>query len=122
MVKIGRHKPWLLREALQFLHHPTPDVPLATLEDRSHPAWQRLKAEELLAQQLSQLQSKRARDRLRRRRWAQKAAPGGLHEQLLAVLPFTLTTAQRRVGEEIARDLPARRAHAPPAAGRRGLR
>ena len=62
--QIGRHKPWLLREALQFLHHPTPDVPLATLEDRSHPAWQRLKAEELLAQQLSQLQSKRERDRL----------------------------------------------------------
>jgi ATP-dependent DNA helicase RecG len=31
------------------LHHPTPDVSLAQLEDRTHPAWQRLKAEELLA-------------------------------------------------------------------------
>src|SRR5207253_11056180 len=29
---------WTLRQALQFLHHPTPDVALATLEDRSHPA------------------------------------------------------------------------------------
>ena len=29
----------------------------------------------------------------------------GLHEQLLAVLPFALTPAQRRVGEEIAQDL-----------------
>ena len=47
-----------------FLHHPTPDVALATLEDHSHPAWQRLKREELLAQQLSQLQSKRAREAL----------------------------------------------------------
>ena len=28
-----------------------------------------------------------------------------LHEQLLAALPFALTGAQRRVGEEIARDL-----------------
>jgi len=37
-----------LREALRFLHQPTPDVALAALEDRSHPAWQRLKAEELL--------------------------------------------------------------------------
>ena len=101
--QIGRHKPWLLREALQFLHHPTPDVPLATLEDRSHPAWQRLKAEELLAQQLSQLQSKRERDRLTAPPLG--AAPGGLHEQLMGVLPFALTTAQRRVGEEIARDL-----------------
>ena len=34
-----------------------------------------------------------------------RAAPGGLHEQLLAALPFALTGAQRRVGEEIARDL-----------------
>jgi ATP-dependent DNA helicase RecG len=101
--QIGRHKPWLLREALQFLHHPTPDVPLATLEDRSHPAWQRLKAEELLAQQLSQLQSKRERDRLKAP--ALGATKGGLHEQLMAVLPFALTAAQRRVGEEIARDL-----------------
>ena len=48
---------WALREALTFLHHPAPDVAMATLEDRSHPAWQRLKAEELLAQQLSQLQA-----------------------------------------------------------------
>ena len=98
-----------LREALSFLHHPTPDVALATLEDRSHPAWQRLKAEELLAQQLSQLLSRRARDQLRapvlvpRPATAQGARP--LHEALLAVLPFGLTGAQRRVGEEIARDL-----------------
>src|SRR6478752_1108341 len=27
---------WPLRRALQFLHHPTPDVSLATLEDHSH--------------------------------------------------------------------------------------
>lgn len=94
---------WPLRRALQFLHHPTPDVSLATLEDHSHPAWQRLKAEELLAQQLSQLQSRREHDRLSAPQLA--ATPGGLHEQLLAALPFALTGAQRRVGEEIARDL-----------------
>jgi ATP-dependent DNA helicase RecG len=94
---------WNLREALTFLHHPPPDVSLAALEDRSHPAWQRLKAEELLAQQLSQLQSKREREVLRSPALA--ARPAGLHEQLLAALPFQLTPAQRRVGEEIARDL-----------------
>jgi ATP-dependent DNA helicase RecG len=92
-----------LRQALEYLHHPGPDVSLAALEDRSHPAWQRLKAEELLAQQLSQLQAKRERDALRAP--ALQTAPGGLHEQLLAALPFALTAAQRRVGEEIARDL-----------------
>ena len=36
---------------------------------------------------------------------ALRATRGGLHEQLLAALPFSLTGAQRRVGEEIARDL-----------------
>jgi ATP-dependent DNA helicase RecG len=94
---------WELRDALAFLHQPAPDVALATLEDRTHPAWQRLKAEELLAQQLSQLQSKREREALRSP--ALVARANGLQEQLLAALPFKLTSAQRRVTEEIARDL-----------------
>ncbi|MFT7401366.1 MAG: ATP-dependent DNA helicase RecG [Hydrogenophaga sp.] len=92
-----------LRDALRYLHQPGPEVSLAALEDRSHPAWQRLKAEELLAQQLSQLTAKRERDALRAP--ALRAEPGGLHEQLLAVLPFALTAAQRRVGAEIAADI-----------------
>ncbi|MDE2625810.1 MAG: ATP-dependent DNA helicase RecG [Burkholderiales bacterium] len=92
-----------LREALTFLHQPAPSVGLATLEDRSHPAWQRLKFEELLAQQLSQLQAKRERERQRAPRLAVRA--GGLQERLLGALPFTLTAAQRRVVDEIAGDL-----------------
>ena len=94
---------WTLRDALQYLHHPGADVSLDVLEDRSHPAWQRLKAEELLAQQLSQFTARQERAALSAP--ALSAQPGGLHEQLLGVLPFALTTAQRRVGEEIARDL-----------------
>jgi len=92
-----------LREALRHLHQPGPAVPLATLEDRSHPAWQRLKFEELLAQQLSQLTAQRERQRLRAP--LLQAAPGGLHDQLLAALPFQLTAAQQRVGAEIAADM-----------------
>ncbi|ALT80028.1 ATP-dependent DNA helicase RecG [Paucibacter sp. KCTC 42545] len=92
-----------LREALNFLHHPTPQTPLATLEDHSHPAWQRLKFEELLAQQLSQMQAQRERALLHAP--ALRAKPGGLVEQLLAALPFGLTGAQQRVSEEIAQDL-----------------
>ena len=92
-----------LREALMFLHHPPPQARLGTLEDQSHPAWQRLKFDELLAQQLSQLQSQRERARLQAP--ALNASRGGIHEQLLAVLPFALTNAQRRVCEEIAGDL-----------------
>mgnify|MGYP006926195380 FL=1 len=56
-VQIGLRGAWDLRAALSFLHYPTPDVAMATLEDHSHPAWQRIKAEELLAQQLSQMQA-----------------------------------------------------------------
>lgn len=96
----GRAADWSLQQALNFLHHPAPDVPLAALEDRTHPAWLRLKAEELLAQQLSQLESRREHERLRAP--PLRGSPGGLHEQLLATLPFQLTPAQRRVGEEIA--------------------
>ncbi|MBL8349875.1 MAG: ATP-dependent DNA helicase RecG [Burkholderiaceae bacterium] len=92
-----------LREALQWLHQPAAGVSLAALEDRSHPAWQRLKFEELLAQQLSQLAAQR--ERTRQRAPLLRSRRGGLHEQLLAALPFPLTAAQRRVGDEIAADL-----------------
>jgi ATP-dependent DNA helicase RecG len=92
-----------LREALQRLHHPPAGVAMAALEDRSHPAWQRLKFEELLAQQISQRAAQRERARLRAPRL--QAVPDGLHERLLAALPFRLTAAQRRVAEEIAADL-----------------
>ena len=92
-----------LRAALRHLHQPGADVPLATLEDHSHPAWQRLKFEELLAQQLSQRMAQRERQRLRAPRL--QALPGGLRDALLAALPFTLTGAQQRVGDEIAADL-----------------
>jgi ATP-dependent DNA helicase RecG len=96
---------WDLSQALHFLHYPAPDVSIAALEDRSHPAWQRLKAEELLAQQLSQWQARRERAAQRAPALAPSAAGDSLHAQLLAVLPFGLTGAQRRVGAEITADL-----------------
>lgn len=96
-----------LKTALQLLHQPGPDVPLATLEDHNHPAWQRLKFEELLAQQLAQLQARAARGRLR----APELLPHHqddkppLHIQMIEALPFEMTTAQHRVFEEILRDM-----------------
>jgi len=94
-----------LREALLFLHFPAADAVLATVQDRSHPAWQRLKAEELLAQQVSQLQAVRARACLRAPALLSLQQGLGLHQRLLAALPFQLTAAQRRVCDEIASDL-----------------
>ncbi|HLL18627.1 MAG TPA: ATP-dependent DNA helicase RecG, partial [Rubrivivax sp.] len=92
-----------LREALLLLHQPVPGIALASIEDHSHPAWQRLKFEELLAQQLSQAQSKAARALLA----APPLAPrqGALEDGLRAALPFALTHAQARVVAEIGADL-----------------
>ena len=106
--QIGTQPAYLLPHALSFLHQPTPDVLLAELEDRTHPAWQRLKAEELLAQQLSQLQAKRARAALRAPVLApvlHGKASQPLYDKLLAIIPFQLTAAQERVCGEITFDL-----------------
>lgn len=98
-----------LAQALRHLHHPAHDVPVATLEDRSHPAWQRLKAEELLAQQLSQQEARMERERLRAP-VLQVPPPAtvtalNMLEAFLGGLPFALTAAQRRVCGEIAADM-----------------
>jgi len=96
---------WGLAQALQFLHHPTPSVSMAQLEDKTHPAWQRLKAEELLAQQLSQLQAKRERQLLNAPMLPLSTSPQGVLAQLHAALPFQLTQAQQRVVGEVANDV-----------------
>ncbi len=95
-----------LREALLFLHQPQADVPLATVENHSHPAWQRLKFDELLAQQLSQLLAQAARARLAAPVLRDTGTAGdGLSKKLLARLPFVLTGAQQRVVSEITGDI-----------------
>ncbi len=103
--KNGLQRLFSLREALSFLHRPTPDVALATLEDHSHPAWQRLKAEELMAQQLSQFRSRQERALLRAPVLAAPPGAGSITQQFLQVLPFQLTAAQQRVVQEIAANL-----------------
>ena len=92
-----------LREALMALHHPAAETPIETLEDHSHPAWQRLKFDELLAQQLSQSQAQAARALLQAPPMPPRA--GALREQLQVALPFVLTAAQKRVAAEIDVDL-----------------
>jgi ATP-dependent DNA helicase RecG len=103
-----------LREALRTLHRPPPGADLAGLQDRSHPAWQRLKFEELLAQQLAQSVSRR--ERARRSAPVLALRPGGLQEALRARLPFGLTGAQQRVVADIAADLSGASTSAPASA------
>ena len=88
--------------SVRLLHDPPADVALEALEARTHPAWQRIKFDELLAQQLSM--------RLHRQRRAAARAlalPGAetLASRLLDNLPFSLTSAQQRVLAEIRNDL-----------------
>jgi ATP-dependent DNA helicase RecG len=90
--------------SVQLLHRPPPDVDASALELRSHPAWRRMKFDELLAQQLSM----RMHYRARRAQAAPPLALGGeLVARLVAGLPFTLTRAQARAWGEIERDLAA---------------
>lgn len=91
-----------LREALLYVHRPPPDARLDQLSHGFHPAQQRLAFEELLSRHLS---LKRMRELVRRRRAPPLGGDGALREQLLAGLSFRLTTAQKRVGEEVAGDL-----------------
>jgi len=102
---VARRHLWKFADAVHFLHAPPPRLSPLTqraLEARTHPAWTRLKYDELLAQQLSMKAHRKAR--------AAKRAPvltgtRALTDALLARVPFKLTRAQERVGREIAHDL-----------------
>jgi ATP-dependent DNA helicase RecG len=91
-----------LREALNYVHRPPADAPVAELMEWRHPAQRRLAFEELLAHQLSLRQ-------LRQRIQSDPGWPlvgrGALKAALLASLPFQLTSAQARVLLDIERDL-----------------
>ncbi|WP_215780919.1 ATP-dependent DNA helicase RecG [Paludibacterium sp. B53371] len=89
-------------EAVQLLHAPTPDYSLQQLNDPLLPAWQRLKFDELLAQQLSMRLSYRQR---RTGKAPQLAGDGSLRQALSRQLPFALTGAQQKVLQEILADM-----------------
>ncbi len=91
-----------LEPALRLLHAPPPDADVDALMQKHHPAWRRIKFEELLAQQLSLA---KARAQRRQRQAPPATASGDLHARLMTRLPFALTGAQRRALGEIAADL-----------------
>ncbi len=91
-----------LSDAVQYLHQPPPQAKLEQLAAGLHPFQQRLAFEELLAHHLSLLQSRAATQ--------SEGAPAlrgssALQRQFMASLPFALTGAQRRVLQEVDRDL-----------------
>jgi ATP-dependent DNA helicase RecG len=90
------------RDAVLLLHNPPPAVPQAKLSGRTHPAWRRVKFDELLAQQISM----RMHYRNRKAAGAPVLKPRGkLAQALLERLPFRLTTAQNKALAQIRHDL-----------------
>jgi len=92
--------------SVRLLHAPPVNAGLEALANRTHPAWHRIKFDELLAQQLSM--------RTHRRKRAARAAielpctgnvTGGLGQAVLEAAGFGLTAAQSRVLAEISTDL-----------------
>lgn len=88
--------------AVRLLHYPPQQIDESALMDRSHPAWVRMKFDELLAQQLS---LKRAQYARRSKGAAALPFVGSLSTAFQAALPFKLTGAQARVLDEIRADL-----------------
>ena len=102
---IRRRKLWKFGDAVTFLHAPPPRLAAITqkaLDARTHPAWTRLKFDELCAQQLSLKAHRAARAR---RNAPVLTGTGSLSRQLLDRVGFKLTRAQERVVREIAHDL-----------------
>jgi ATP-dependent DNA helicase RecG len=102
---IARRKLWKFGDAVRFLHAPPPRLSPLTqraLDERTHPAWVRLKFDELLAQQLSLKTHRKARAA---KRAAVLTGSGTLTKALLERVPFKLTRAQERVLREIRYDL-----------------
>jgi len=99
---LGERMPFMpLAAALDRLHHPPPGADAAALAERTDAAWQRLKCDELVAQQIALRYARAARLRHR----APALAAGALTPRLTAALPFALTRAQQRVWTEVAADL-----------------
>ena len=102
---VARHHLWKFSDAVRFLHAPPPRLSRLTqraLDERTHPAWTRLKFDELVAQQLSLKAHRKARAA---RRAPVLTGTGALTGALRARIPFKLTRAQERVWREISHDL-----------------
>ena len=88
--------------SIRYLHNPPARADENALLERTHPAWERMKFDELLAQQLSMRRAQLAR---RRQKSNVLKASGILTKQFIRNLPFALTDEQKKVIAEIGNDL-----------------
>lgn len=90
-----------LKDSFGLLHNPPLTIESKLLDERKHPAWDRIKFDELLAHQISMR-------RLVRKRSKEKGIPLPLDEAIIVALQkntgFALTSSQIKVIKEIALD------------------
>ncbi|WP_071058171.1 ATP-dependent DNA helicase RecG [Pelistega sp. MC2] len=92
-----------LKESIFILHNPSQHENTYALLDKTHPAWQRIKFDELLAQQIALYLARQARTQLN----APKLTFDDtlLFDKVLKTFGLPLTAAQQRVIQEIKQDL-----------------
>ncbi|MBS0288887.1 MAG: ATP-dependent DNA helicase RecG [Proteobacteria bacterium] len=91
-----------LAQALSTIHYPLPSDDIEALHQRTHLAYQRLIYEELLTHQISLVRLKNEAQLKKRMPFDFKQ---DIIQQFLQDLPFELTAAQKRVWQEIKKDL-----------------
>ena len=102
---LAAHRLMPLDQAMRLIHQPPADAEstgvMRQLMNREGPAWDRIRFDELLAQQVAMRRARGLRE-------TERAAPLGadrLASQIIAGLRFQLTAAQRRAWTEISRNL-----------------
>ncbi len=90
------------KDSVTLLHQPPPDVSSNSLQARSHSAWQRIKFDELLSQQLSMRLHYQ-----QRRSHSASSLPlkNKLTQAFLSSLAFELTQAQKKTFAEVSHDI-----------------
>jgi len=90
-------------DSIRLLHNPPKDADTQSLIEKTHPAWERVKFDELLAQQLAM--SVARANRQNKKAYAMKGKGAGLVQRLLTQVGFALTAAQEKVSREILADM-----------------
>lgn len=90
-------------DSIRLLHNPPKDADTQSLIEKTHPAWERVKFDELLAQQLAMSVARATRQN--KKAYAMKGKGVGLVSRLLAQVGFALTPAQEKVSREILADM-----------------
>lgn len=94
-----------LNEAVQLLHQPPLDTEIESLQFRYHPAWERLKFDEMLAQQIAMFLARQRRTSLKAHAVVTNKGDDSLYQRVLERFSYQLTVAQERVMADIESDL-----------------